>query len=102
MSCDTVELTRQLVRCRTVTPEERGAIALLESMLRDAGFDCFRADRGGVANLVARWGEKAAARTFGFNGHADVVPPGDPETWSADPFAAEERDGWLYGRGAVD
>ena len=102
MSCDPVELTRQLVRCRTVTPEEGGAIALLESLLRDAGFDCFRADRGGVANLVARWGEKAAARTFGFNGHADVAPPGDPETWSADPFAAEERGGWLYGRGAVD
>ena len=102
MSRDPVELTRQLVRCRTVTPEEGGAIALLESTLREAGFDCFRADRGGVSNLVARWGEKAAARTFGFNGHADVVPPGDPETWSADPFAAEERDGWLYGRGAVD
>ena len=47
-------------------------------------------------------GEKAAERTFGFNGHTDVVPPGDPETWSADPFAADERDGWLYGRGAVD
>lgn len=102
MSRDPVELTRQLVRCRTVTPEEGGAIALLESTLREAGFDCFRADRGGVSNLVARWGERAAARTFGFNGHADVVPPGDPETWSADPFAAEERDGWLYGRGAVD
>ena len=102
MSRDPVELTRQLVRCRTVTPEEGGAIALLESTLREAGFDCFRADRGGVSNLVARWGEKAAARTFGFNWHADVVPPGDPETWSADPFAAEERDGWLYGRGAVD
>ena len=102
MSRDPVELTRQLVRCRTVTPEEGGAIALLESTLREAGFDCFRADRGGVSNLVARWGEKAAARTFGFNGHADVVPPGDPETWSTAPFAAEERDGWLYGRGAVD
>ena len=102
MSCDPVELTRQLVRCRTVTPEEGGAIALLESTLRDAGFDCFRADRGGVPNLVARWGERASARTFGFNGHTDVVPPGDPGTWSADPFAAVERDGWLYGRGAVD
>ncbi len=102
MSRDPVELTRRLVRCRTVTPEEGGAIALLESTLRDAGFDCFRADRGGVANLVARWGEKAAPRTLGFNGHADVVPPGDPQAWSADPFAAEERDGWLYGRGAVD
>ena len=102
MSRDPVELTRQLVRCRTVTPEEGGAIALLESTLREAGFDCFRADRGGVSNLVARWGEKSAARTFGFNGHADVVPPGDPETWSTAPFAAEERDGWLYGRGAVD
>ena len=102
MSIDPIDLTRQLIRCASVTPEEGGAIQLLEQVLSDAGFTCARADRGGIANLVARWGEKGAAKTFGFNGHTDVVPTGDPEAWSADPFAGEIRDGWLFGRGATD
>jgi succinyl-diaminopimelate desuccinylase len=59
-------------------------------------------DRGGIANLFARWGDKGAARTFGFNGHTDVVPVGDEAAWSVPPFGAVERDGVLYGRGATD
>lgn len=102
MSIDPVELTRDLIRCASVTPEEGGAIQLLERVLAEAGFTCFRADRGGIANLVARWGDKGAARTFGFNGHTDVVPPGDPADWSTDPFSGEVRDGWMFGRGATD
>ena len=102
MTIDPVDLTRQLIRCASVTPVEGGAIRLLDRVLSDAGFTCFRADRGGIANLVARWGEKGAARTFGFNGHTDVVPPGDPSDWSSDPFSAEVRDGWIFGRGATD
>lgn len=102
MTIDPADLTARLIRCPSVTPEEGGAISLLETLLSDAGFTCFRADRGGIANLVARWGEKGHARTFGFNGHTDVVPIGDRDDWSADPFGAEERDGWLYGRGATD
>lgn len=102
MSIDPINLTRQLIRCVSVTPEEGGAIQLLERVLSDAGFSCFRADRGGIANLVARWGEKGADKTFGFNGHTDVVPTGDPCAWSVDPFGGELRDGWLYGRGATD
>ncbi|MCV6592652.1 MAG: succinyl-diaminopimelate desuccinylase [Silicimonas sp.] len=102
MSIDPIELTRSLIRCASVTPEEGGAIRLLEEHLTAAGFTCFRADRGGIANLVARWGDKGAARTFGFNGHTDVVPPGDVSDWSFDPFGAETDGDWLYGRGAVD
>jgi succinyl-diaminopimelate desuccinylase len=102
MSIDPAHLTARLIRCPSVTPEEGGAISLLETFLSDAGFICFRADRGGIANLVARWGDKGHARTFGFNGHTDVVPIGDREDWTADPFGAEVRDGWLYGRGATD
>lgn len=102
MTTDPADLTARLIRCPSVTPEEGGAITLLEVLLREAGFTCFRADRGGIANLVARWGEKGHARTFGFNGHTDVVPIGDRDDWSGDPFGAEERDGWLYGRGATD
>jgi succinyl-diaminopimelate desuccinylase len=59
-------------------------------------------DRGATANLFARWGARGANRSFGFNGHTDVVPVGDRAAWTADPFGAEIRDGWMYGRGATD
>lgn len=99
---DPVALTADLVRCPSVTPEEGGALVLLESVLSGAGFTCTRIDRGGVSNLYARWGDKGHARTFGFNGHTDVVPIGDLAAWTHDPFGAVIEDGWLYGRGATD
>ncbi|MEJ6399218.1 succinyl-diaminopimelate desuccinylase [Yoonia sp. 208BN28-4] len=102
MPTDPAALTADLVRCPSVTPDEGGAIVLLEKLLTDGGFDCTRVDRGGIANLYARWGRKGANRTFGFNGHTDVVPVGDLSAWSVDPFGAEIKDGWLYGRGATD
>lgn len=102
MTTDPAQLTARLVRCPSVTPEEGGAITLLQQVLSEAGFTCFRADRGGIANLVARWGEKGHPRTFGFNGHTDVVPAGDPADWTAEPFGAEIRDGWMFGRGTTD
>ncbi|WP_289040372.1 succinyl-diaminopimelate desuccinylase [uncultured Aliiroseovarius sp.] len=98
---DPVALTQDLVRCRSVTPDEGGALVLLEGLLSDAGFACTRIDRGGVSNLFARWGSRNA-RTLGFNGHTDVVPVGDANAWTVDPFGAEKRDGYLYGRGATD
>lgn len=102
MTVDPVDLTARLVRCPSVTPEEGGALVLLEALLAEAGFACTRVDRGGVANLFARWGAQGHARTFGFNGHTDVVPVGDRDAWTKDPFGAEIEDGWLYGRGATD
>lgn len=96
---DPVDLTAQLVRCASVTPEEGGALQLLERLLSNAGFTCTRVDRNGIANLYARWGDKNATRSFGFNGHTDVVPVGDADAWTADPFGAEIRDGQLWGRG---
>lgn len=99
---DPIELTAELIRCPSVTPAEGGALSLLEARLASVGFACTRVDRGGVANLFARWGPKGHARSFGFNGHTDVVPVGDAAAWSVDPFGAETRDGWLYGRGATD
>ena len=102
MTTDPAALSADLIRCPSVTPEEGGALVLLETLLSEAGFDCARADRGGVSNLFARWGAKGAARSFGFNGHTDVVPVGDADAWSVDPFGAETREGWLYGRGACD
>jgi succinyl-diaminopimelate desuccinylase len=99
---DPADLTARLIRCRSVTPEDGGALAVLETVLNDAGFQCTRVDRGGVANLYARWGAKGHARSFGFNGHTDVVPVGDAAAWTHDPFGAEVADGILYGRGATD
>src|SRR6056297_1150464 len=99
---DPAHLTADLIKCPTVTPEEGGALHLLEKVLSGAGFACTRVDRGGVSNLFARWGDKGAARSFGFNGHTDVVPVGDEAAWSVPPFGAVETGGVLWGRGATD
>ena len=96
---DPAALTEDLIRCASVTPKEGGALQLLERLLTAHGFHCTRVDRGDVSNLFARWGK---GKTFGFNGHTDVVPVGDLKAWSVDPFGAEIRDGFLYGRGATD
>ncbi|MEM9476913.1 MAG: succinyl-diaminopimelate desuccinylase [Pseudomonadota bacterium] len=101
-SVDPVDLTARLIRCPSVTPADAGAISILEEVLSAGGFTCHRADRGGIANLFARWGDKGHPRTFGFNGHTDVVPPGDPADWSGDPFSGSIQDGKLWGRGAAD
>jgi succinyl-diaminopimelate desuccinylase len=90
------------VRCPSVTPIEGGALVLLEELLSSAGFTCTRVDRAGVSNLFARWGGKGAARSFGFNGHTDVVPLGDEAAWTVPPFGAKIKDGFLWGRGATD
>lgn len=99
---DPFKLTSDLIKCPSVTPEEGGAISLLTKLLTEHGFDCTRIERGGVSNLFARWGTGKNGRTFGFNGHTDVVPVGDVSAWSVDPFGAEVKDGFLYGRGATD
>ena len=96
---DPAALTADLIRCASVTPQEGGALQLLDRLLTTHGFHCTRVDRGDVSNLFARWGN---GKTFGFNGHTDVVPVGNLEAWSVDPFGAEIRDGFLYGRGATD
>jgi succinyl-diaminopimelate desuccinylase len=105
MSPDPVALTRALVRCRSVTPEEGGALALLAEVLGGAGFETRRltfsqAGTPDVQNLFARLG--SARPVFLFAGHTDVVPPGDPALWSHPPFAAEIFGGELFGRGVVD
>ena len=99
---DPAQLTARLIRCPSVTPDEGGALSLLADELTAAGFECRRVDRNGVPNLFARWGARGAARSFGFNGHTDVVPPGDPASWTHPPFSGHEQDGWIWGRGATD
>lgn len=102
---DPVALARDLIRCESVTPADGGALDLLQRILEGLGFDCLRLpfEEEGTApvdNLYARFGTEGPNLCFA--GHTDVVPVGDAERWSADPFAAEVRDGVLYGRGAAD
>ena len=99
---DPVELTAKLVQCASVTPQDEGALSILEAELSAAGFECVWADRGGIRNLYARWGDKAHPRTFAFNGHTDVVPVGDVADWTHPPFSAQVEGGVMYGRGTTD
>src|SRR5882757_3948736 len=102
---DPVALTRELVRCPSVTPIEGGALVLLGRILEDAGFTVHRqkftdADTPDVDNLYARIGTGAPHLVFA--GHTDVVPVGDETAWTHPPFGADLVDGMLYGRGAAD
>lgn len=105
MAADPVEIARSLIRCRSVTPVEGGAQALLAGVLKGAGFEVHRlkfTEPGtpDVENLFAKIG--GGAPHLAFAGHTDVVPPGDEGRWTHPPFAGEVKDGVLYGRGAVD
>ncbi|SEA08480.1 succinyl-diaminopimelate desuccinylase [Rubrimonas cliftonensis] len=97
---DPVALTSALIRCASVTPADDGAIDVVAAALSAAGFRTTRCDRGGIANLYARFG--ALGPVLGFNGHTDVVPVGDAAAWTHPPFGATVAGGELWGRGAVD
>jgi succinyl-diaminopimelate desuccinylase len=105
MTADPVAIARDLVRCRSVTPEEGGALAYLHDVLAKAGFAVHRIifDEPGTApveNLFARIGTEKPNLVFA--GHTDVVPPGDEAAWHHPPFAGEVAGEKLYGRGTVD
>jgi succinyl-diaminopimelate desuccinylase len=105
MPADPVALARDLVRCPSVTPVEGGALTLIESVLKNVGFEVHRtifAEPGTipVENLYARIGN--ASPHLAFAGHTDVVPPGEATTWTHPPFAGVVAGDTLYGRGAVD
>jgi succinyl-diaminopimelate desuccinylase len=102
---DAVSITRDLIRCRSVTPADAGALGVLENILKAAGFEIHRVTfsepgTADVDNLYARIGTSAPHITFA--GHTDVVPPGDETAWSHGAFSGEIKDGFVYGRGAVD
>jgi succinyl-diaminopimelate desuccinylase len=102
---DPIAIARDLIRCPSVTPAEGGALALIEGLLKGAGFDVHRVtfeERGTdpIENLYARIG--TAAPHLMLAGHTDVVPPGDETKWTHPPFASDIAEGVLYGRGAVD
>ncbi len=99
---DPINLTAELIRCQSVTPTDGGALKLLSSILEKEGFDCHYINRGGVLNLFAIWGRNNNGKTFGFNGHTDVVPVGDKSLWTKDPFGGEIKNKKIWGRGACD
>src|SRR5476651_1350526 len=105
MTADPVAIARDLLRCRSVTPAEGGALKFLETTLNAAGFTVHRmtfSEPGAddVENLYARIGSGKPHLMFA--GHTDVVPPGDERAWAHPPFSGAVADGQLYGRGAVD
>jgi succinyl-diaminopimelate desuccinylase len=97
---DVLELARELIRRRSVTPDDAGCQDLLAMRLQRAGFRIERMRHGTVDNLWAVHGE--GGPTLVFLGHTDVVPAGPEAAWQHPPFAAEIEDGRLYGRGAAD
>jgi succinyl-diaminopimelate desuccinylase len=104
---DPVKLAQDLIRRPSVTPKDEGAIGVLEAALAEAGFENHRLafaapGTAEIQNLYAVAKGDRPGRNLCFAGHTDVVPEGKREHWSADPYAAEIRDGRLYGRGAAD
>ena len=95
-----VELTRELIARRSVTPEDAGCQALLAERLARAGFRIEHHRFGAVDNLWTVHGERGP--TLVFLGHTDVVPSGPEAAWHSPPFTPSVRDGRLYGRGAAD
>lgn len=95
-----LELARELIARKSVTPDDAGCQALLAARLAKSGFRSEDAGANGVGNLWARRGD--ARPLLCFAGHTDVVPPGPLEQWHSDPFVPTVRDGRLYGRGAAD
>ena len=101
---DPLPIAQALIRCRSVTPADDGAIGVVEDALRPLGFACHRLRFGPkgeeIENLFARRG--TGAPHFCWAGHTDVVPPGDEGAWTHDPFGGVVEAGRLYGRGAAD
>jgi succinyl-diaminopimelate desuccinylase len=100
MAGSTFDLACELIARRSVTPVDGGCLDLVSRRLAPLGFSLERMDREGVSNLWTRRGGTGPILCFA--GHTDVVPTGPLDQWSCDPFKPEVRDGFLYGRGAVD
>lgn len=100
MSSATLDLVQQLIRRRSVTPDDAGCQELIGSRLKPLGFELESVRCGEVTNLWARRGKTNPLLCFA--GHTDVVPTGPMEQWLSDPFTPTVRQGKLYGRGAAD
>ncbi|MEC8693639.1 MAG: succinyl-diaminopimelate desuccinylase [Pseudomonadota bacterium] len=101
MNCPVLELTKELIRRESVTPNDAGCLDVLGARLERLGFELERMDRQGVSNLWATFGNRGPMLCFA--GHTDVVPTGNLDEWTSDPFVpTTTMEGWLRGRGAAD
>ncbi len=96
----TLELAKQLIARRSVTPEDAGCQELMIERLEAIGFTIERLRFGEVDNFWARRGD--AEPLYAFAGHTDVVPTGDEANWKYPPFEPTLDNGMLFGRGAAD
>jgi succinyl-diaminopimelate desuccinylase len=97
---EVLDLTCELIRRRSLTPDDAGCQQLIARRLQGAGFRCEHLRFGEVDNLRATHGQGGPVLVF--LGHTDVVPSGPEESWASPPFEPTIRDGYLYGRGAAD
>lgn len=97
---NSLEYLQQLIRFKSITPTDDGALVWLMNHLERLGFACEPFEEQGVKNLIATL-YFSPGRTFAFCGHLDVVPVHEPD-WDVSPFLGEIRDGILYGRGTAD
>lgn len=97
-----IKITSELIKRRSVTPNDDGTIDFLRNFLSDNDYACYEIVDNNVRNLFARWGPKNSKKSLGFNGHLDVVPAGNIDLWDFDPFSGVISENYLHGRGAVD
>lgn len=97
---ETLALARELIGCRSLTPEDAGCQEILIARLARADFLVERVPSGEVSNFWARRGSENPVICFA--GHTDVVPTGPLDQWRSDPFVPTIREGKLFGRGAAD
>ena len=98
---NSVNLTSELVKCPSVTPDDAGTFKLIKELFKDTDFKITEVSKNGIKNLFLRWGSKNLP-TFGFCGHIDVVNPGEISKWKMNPFSGKIINNEIFGRGSVD
>ena len=100
MPISELKLAKELIRRPSITPKDAGAINLLAKSLRSLGFRCQVINFKNIKNLYAKLGKSSP--NFCYAGHTDVVPPGNINDWSVNPFKPTVKNNKLIGRGAND
>ena len=100
---DTIKLTEELIKFKSISPSSEGSLEYLDQLLKSHNFESHLLEFGEqkVMNLYAVF-KGGDGPNVCFAGHTDVVPPGDEDSWDSDPFTAVERNGRIYGRGTAD